>query len=90
MSDVEPRWLDVDGASKRMCMRADAFMRAVKRGKLPPPSYAIGERSPRWDRDALDAKMEGARRSTIVRIDSHALAEKIANEGRKSRKAQAA
>ena len=28
-------------------------------GKLPQPSYAIGPKSPRYDRDAVDAMMRG-------------------------------
>ena len=54
---VAARWLDPEGAAEYVGLPVDAFKRRVKAGKMPPPSYAHGPRSPAWDRLALDAAM---------------------------------
>jgi hypothetical protein len=36
-------------------MQVDHLKRHVKSGKLPGPSFHLGPKSPRWDREALDA-----------------------------------
>jgi hypothetical protein len=55
--DVAARWLDPETAARYVGLGAEAFKRRVKAGKMPPPSYAHGPRSPTWDRLALDAAM---------------------------------
>jgi hypothetical protein len=92
MTGEGPRWLSVEAAAVYLCMRPDVFLKAVKAGKLPAASYALGERTPRWDRDALDARMAGIGDEGNVRAAVDGLVEKIAREaqGRKSRQAKAA
>jgi hypothetical protein len=82
---VEPRWLDVDDAAAYLCLRADAFLRAVKDGRVPAPSHHLGSRTPRWDREALDTRMLGGTASTNTREAVDALAEKIKAQGRARR-----
>lgn len=84
----EPRWLDADAAADHLSLRIDAFYRHVRSGRVPKPSYHLGERTPRWDRASLDAIMAGGTASTNTRIAVDALAEKIKNEGRARRMAQ--
>ena len=88
MSD--PRWLDADAASDHLSLRLDAFLRLVKSGKIPQPSRRLGERTLRWDRDALDSIMEGAAASDETRMIVDAVAEEIKAQGRARRSRQAA
>lgn len=86
----EPRWLDADAAADHLSLRVDAFLRLVKAGRIPPPSRHLGERTPRWDRYALDSKMTGDTASTDTRTAVHALAEEIKAQSRTRRSSQAA
>jgi predicted DNA-binding transcriptional regulator AlpA len=54
------RWLDPAEAASHVGLRELEFLRRVKAAKLPAPSYALGPRTPRWDRMALDQAMTGA------------------------------
>lgn len=56
---TDPRWLDLTAASAYLSLRPDIFARKVKAGIIPAPMVPLGGRTPRWDRDALDAMMMG-------------------------------
>jgi hypothetical protein len=61
MADYEKtRWLDRAGAAAYLSMQVDHLKRHVKSGKLPAPSFHLGPKSPRWDREALDAAIQGS------------------------------
>jgi hypothetical protein len=81
---ADPRWLDLTGAAAHLSLRPDVFARKVKAGIIPAPSTHLGERTPRWDRGALDAAMGGGSGSTNVREAVNALANQIAAEGREN------
>jgi predicted DNA-binding transcriptional regulator AlpA len=49
------RWLSRRAAAEYLSMEVDHLKRHVKSGKLPAPSFHLGPKSPRWDREALDA-----------------------------------
>ena len=85
MNAESPRWLDPEAAARYLSVRPDALPRLVRAGRIPPPSYALGERSPRWDRVALDARFDGGTASTDPRAASQAIAQKIITEGRARR-----
>lgn len=55
-----PRWLDRDACAAYISVRVDELPRLMKRGLLPSPSLHLGPRSPRWDREALDARFDGS------------------------------
>ncbi len=59
MAEEAPRWLDREALADYTSVRVDYVSRLVKAGKLPPPSYHLGPKSPRWDRLAVDACFEG-------------------------------
>jgi hypothetical protein len=88
--DIEPRWLDAETAARYLSMRVDVFLRAVTKQRVPQPSRHLGERTPRWDRDALDALMAGEDAAESTRSIFHAVAEEIKAQGRKGRSSQAA
>lgn len=75
------RWLDRDALAAHICVRPDAIARLVRAGRLPAPSYHLGPRQPRWDRERVDATLAGdvasARRGTL------SLAEAIYAEARR-------
>ncbi len=73
----EPRWLDREAAAAYMSVRVDEMARLERRGKLPPASYHLGPRTPRWDRLALDAVFTGTVASTDPSIAVAALVEDI-------------
>jgi hypothetical protein len=76
---AEPaRWLDRDALAAHICVRADAISRLQRSGRLPAPSYHLGPRQPRWDRDKVDAALSGGVASTDPGIAIHALAARIA------------
>ena len=82
------RWLDVDAASRYVSMRADIFLRAVASGKLPKPYHAAGSRSPRWDRDAIDACFIGTDKRETVREAVNGVVAQIKAEGAARRQAR--
>ncbi len=81
-----PRWLDRDGLAAHISVRPDAIHRLLKAGRLPAPSYHLGPRQPRWDRDKVDAALSGGVASTDARTAINALAAQIA--ARKPRQAR--
>lgn len=83
------RWLDADAAAKHLSIRLDGFRRKVADGTIPRPSYALGERTPRWRTSWLDAVMDPGTASTDPRTAVDALAAKIEAQGRQGRQAQA-
>lgn len=84
----EARWLDAGDAAAHLSLRLDAFLRAVRDGRVPKPSHHLGARTARWDRIALDTVMMGASTaSTDARTAFDALAEEIKAEGRSRRSA---
>ena len=78
MRDAPPRWLDPSGAAAYLSVRADRLRALVQAGRLPPPSYALGPRQPRWDRLALDARFHGGPASTDADQAVAAVADSIA------------
>jgi hypothetical protein len=63
------RWLDRTATAQYISVRVDQLPRLVRRGFLPAPSYHLGERSPRWDREALDARFAGSVASPALAHD---------------------
>ena len=78
------RWLSADDAARYLSLRVDAFLRRVKAGKMPPASYHLGARSPRWDREALDLRMEHSAASSHRQHVSRAVDE-LLRKGRARR-----
>jgi hypothetical protein len=74
---VEPRWLDRDRAAEYISVDPHEMRSLERRGKLPPASYHLGPRSPRWDRHLLDAAFEGGMASTNPRQAVTALVQEI-------------
>lgn len=72
------RWLDRDALARHISVRVDAVARFQRAGRLPPPSYHLGPRQPRWDRDQVDAALSGGVASTDPRTAINALAAEIA------------
>lgn len=81
----EARWLDPEAAARYLSVRPDALPRLVKDGRIPAPSHALGARSPRWDRLALDAAFDGGTASTNISNAVNAIAQEIATQGRSRR-----
>ncbi len=75
MSD--PRWMDAPSAAAYLSLRIDAFTRRVRLGKIPDPSYSLGDRTARWWSPDLDALMRSDTASTNTQIAVEALAEEI-------------
>lgn len=89
MPDVAPRWLDADDAARHLGLRVDAFLRRVKAANLPPPSYHLGQRTPRWDRQALDSSLAvGAASPAAGRPFSEVVREILAEGRKRARSAQ--
>jgi predicted DNA-binding transcriptional regulator AlpA len=49
-----PRWLSRDLVADYLSIRVPEIPKLVKAGRLPQPTYHLGPRTPRWDRDAID------------------------------------
>ena len=74
---VDARWLDRDAAAKYISVDPHEMTRLERRGKLPAASYHLGPRSPRWDRNLLDAAFESGIASTNPRQAVSALVQEI-------------
>ena len=85
----DARWLDPESAAKYLSVRVDALPRLVRQGRIHEPHRDLGERSPRWDRLALDAVFDGGTASTNSRTAVEALAREIEEKGRSHRPAHA-
>lgn len=55
MAEYDTRWLGIEATARYLNVRPDALGRLVRKKRIPAPSYALGRRSPRWDRRRLDA-----------------------------------
>lgn len=53
------RWLTLPHAAEYLDLSVDSLRRLVRAGKLPPPDRSLGQRMPRWDKEALDKAMQG-------------------------------
>lgn len=73
-----PRWLDREAAALHLSLQPSELARLVKRGLLPVPSYHLGPKSPRWDREALDAVFGAKVSSQKPANDPDALAQAAA------------
>ena len=56
---TEGRWLDREALARHISVRVDEVAKLLRAGKLPAPSYHLGPKSPRWDRQAVDALFAG-------------------------------
>lgn len=83
-----PRWLDSSATAHYLSTHPGALPRLVKAHRIPAPNYALGPRSPRWDRLALDSALDVGAASTDPDIASQAVVQKIL-QGRPRCKADA-
>jgi predicted DNA-binding transcriptional regulator AlpA len=90
MTEPLPRWLSVEAAARYVSMRETVFLRAVASKKLPKPSYAMGKRTPRWDREAIDAKIAGVGSAATMRELVDGVVSTIETQGRARNKTKAA
>lgn len=77
----EPRWLDRAALARHICVNPNAVARLLRDGRLPPPSYHLGPRNPRWDRGQVDAAFNGGLASANANQAIHALAHEIRKAG---------
>lgn len=87
MSDL-PRWLDREALALHISVGVHELPRLTRAGKLPQPSYHLGERSPRWWSADVDAAFGLAQPAPAAR-GAASLAQAILETGRKNRQAQA-
>jgi hypothetical protein len=85
MSD---RWLAPAQAAAYINVRPDALPRLVKQGRVPPPSYSLGKRLPRYDREALDALFAGGAASNDIDQGVEALLQSMDAEARRKKAAR--
>lgn len=78
---TEPRWLDRAALARHICVNPNAVARLLRDGRLPPPSYHLGPRNPRWDRGQVDAAFNGGLASANATQAIHALAQEIRQAG---------
>lgn len=52
-------WRNASLCAEHLGIRKARFLLLVRAGKFPPPSYLLGERSPRWRLESLDSAMDG-------------------------------
>jgi len=86
MSESGSRWLDTDATVRYLSLRnGDALRRLVREGRVPKPDRSLGERNPRWDRDALDAIFTGGAVRKDTRMVIEDLVRRYQSEGRPRR-----
>lgn len=82
------RWLAPAQAAAYINVRPDALPRLVKQGRVPPPSYSLGRRLPRYDREALDALFQGGAASTDIDQGVEALLQAMDEKARHKKEAR--
>lgn len=60
------RWLKPSDAAIYIGKPAKKLKTLAKAGLMPPPSYHFGPKSPRYDREAIDAMIAGTQRASDV------------------------
>ena len=76
-----PRWLDARHAADYLDLERVVFLRLVKGGKLPAPSFHLGSRLPRWNSADLDKAMAPPRENVGAKEILDAMAQIIVQEG---------
>lgn len=71
------RWLTAVETAEHLRMSLPTLRKKVREGKVPPPSYHLGEHMPRYDRMQIDALMSGHQDNRPV--DQDAIAEGVVN-----------
>jgi predicted DNA-binding transcriptional regulator AlpA len=79
------RWLDANAAAAYLHLSTEGFRRKAREGVIPAPSRVLGSASLRWDRQALDAAMEGGIASTNPIEAAEAFVQKTLAQGRTRR-----
>jgi hypothetical protein len=84
----EARWMDAEAAARYLCIRADAFLRRVASGVIPPGAQGLGERTARWWSADLDAAVRGGadRESTNTREMAEAYVQRLETAQGRSRR----
>lgn len=83
-------WVSARAASIHLELSEARFLALVKSGKFPRPSYHLGERSPRWNSEALDRAMSPETPLDVTREAFSGLVKKIEEKGGSRRQAGAA
>jgi predicted DNA-binding transcriptional regulator AlpA len=78
------RWLSLSHAAEHLDITVDSLRRLVRQGKLPPPDRTMGQRMPRWDKEALDNAMHSTPSSPNITDPDIAL-ERWLDEQQKNR-----
>jgi hypothetical protein len=66
---MQQRWFDARDAVQYLGLDDTSVLRRlVKQGRAPAPSYGLGPRSPRWDREALDSARPSQQQTTKLEI----------------------
>jgi hypothetical protein len=76
-NDETGRWLSPSAAAAYIDVRVDALPRLVRAGRIPPPTYTLGQRSPRYDRLTLDKALSGKQSEAETNSMSRAINESI-------------
>ena len=63
---ADQRWLRPEDCARYLGKPVGALRQLVREGRIPAPSYQLGPRQPRWDRLALDSRMEGGPASNVT------------------------
>lgn len=82
---ITPRWLKPEDAARHIGRNRDELRRLVRAGKIPAPSYHFGPRSPRYDREAIDAMIIGGRDKYASAIDDEEVANAIIERARRQK-----
>jgi hypothetical protein len=88
-----PRWLDSEQTARYLGVRVDRLPKLVRTGRIQSADYSLGPRTPRWDRNALDAMFEASAAKTATddaatqaRKASRENAEWLIQTGRRTRR----
>ena len=63
---IEPRWLTRAQVATYLNLTTDRLRRLIKTKRLPPPSYHLGERSPRFDRFSIDSLLQNSNQPYLM------------------------
>jgi hypothetical protein len=83
-AEAAARWLDTSAVADFLMVPVRRVQKLVKQGKLPRPSYHLGPRSPRWDREAIHSLLSGNQATEDAEIIVAGMISGIASCGKKN------
>jgi hypothetical protein len=86
LAAIQPRWMKPADCAVYIGKPIGRLKSLAKVGLLPHASYHFGPKSPRYDREAIDAMIAGRKQTTDIYASVERIIANVANGKRKTRR----